>query len=245
MKKDLVEIGLLALLVSVAVILTLIIFNDHLSADSRGMQPSPEMTEARPAADWQGMLSPVEVVEDWMLADPQEAQSPHDLADDPPSAGLQEAYPASQATDDPPAAESQVVQSVPGKSQEQPAAPATFDMQTSNAGGVTVNITPLNWGGDTWNFEAAFNTHSVNLDFDVTIISSLRCDQGLEFLAVAWDGPGSGGHHRFGTLKFPALDHPTSFVEIAIRDVAEAPERIFHWDISMGDDSRPGDRPET
>jgi hypothetical protein len=100
----------------------------------------------------------------------------------------------------------------------------------NDAGQVSIDVTPLTLGDDVWEFEVALNTHSVNLDFDVTKVSALRCDQGREYLPVAWDGSGPGGHHRSGVLKFTALDHPTSSVEIVIRDVASVPERVFEWD---------------
>lgn len=98
------------------------------------------------------------------------------------------------------------------------------------AGRVVIDIIPLTLSDDIWEFEVAFNTHSVNLGFDVMEISVLRCNQGQEYTPAAWDGSGPGGHHRSGVLKFAALDHPTSFVEIVIRNVAGVPERVFHWD---------------
>jgi len=123
----------------------------------------------------------------------------------------------------------------------QPSPPTTETRQPStsgydlsprrnDAGRVVVDVTPLTLSGDIWEFGMALNTHSVNLDFDVTKVSVLRCDQGQEYTPTVWEGPGPGGHHRSGVLKFAALDHPTSFVEIVIRNVAGVPERVFHWD---------------
>lgn len=138
----------------------------------------------------------------------------------------------------------EVVQPPSAVAQEQPTAPAeepgppatldTFDTQTSDAGQVVIDVTPRTFGQDAWDFEVALNTHSVSLNFDLTTVSVLRCDQGQEYAPVAWEGSGPGGHHRSGVLKFAAVDHPVSLVEIVIRDVAEVPERIFRWDVPGG-----------
>lgn len=121
----------------------------------------------------------------------------------------------------------------PAREQEPPQLPAAagLDTQTSDAGRVVVDVTPRSLSGDAWTFDVALNTHSVNLDYDLTQISALRCDQGQEFAPVAWEGAGPGGHHRSGVLQFAALDHPTSFVELVVRDVAGTPERVFHWEM--------------
>lgn len=105
-----------------------------------------------------------------------------------------------------------------------------LSMQQNSAGRVDIDVTPLAMDGDAWEFEVALNTHSVDLGFDLTEVSALRCDQGQEFEAIAWDGSGPGGHHRSGVLKFAALDHATSSVELVIRDVAQVPERVFRWE---------------
>jgi hypothetical protein len=112
--------------------------------------------------------------------------------------------------------------------------------QTDDGGRVTVEVTPLTLSDDVWEFSVALNTHSVDLSFDPTEVSALRCDQGREFQAVAWNGSGPGGHHRSGVLQFDALDHPTSFIEIVVRDVAKVPERVFRWDVP-GEAGSPAD----
>ena len=124
-------------------------------------------------------------------------------------------------------------QPVPTLGREQPTArpsSTAFDVQTSDAGRVVIDVTPLTLSGDDWHFDVALNTHSVSLDFDLTEVSVLRCDQGQEYAPAAWEGDGPGGHHRSGVLKFASLDHPTSFVEIVVRDVA-VPERVFRWEM--------------
>ena len=133
----------------------------------------------------------------------------------------------------------------------QPSTPTTETHQPStsgwdlsprrnDAGQVVVEITPITLSGDTWEFEVAFNTHSVNLGFDVTEVSVLRCDQGQEYTPTVWEGADPGGHHRSGILKFAALDHSTSFVQIVIQDVAKVPERVFRWEVPNRAESSQG-----
>lgn len=146
---------------------------------------------------------------------------------------------ANTAQDAPPQAMPQGGQSM---AQEPLALPTSqrspaFDTQSSDAGRVVVDVTPLTLSGDAWEFDVALNTHSVNLGFDMTEVSALRCDQGQEYTPTAWDGSDPGGHHRSGVLKFAALDHTTSFVEIVIRDVAGEPERVLHWEVPAAESS--------
>jgi hypothetical protein len=106
-------------------------------------------------------------------------------------------------------------------------------MQSNSENAVSVAVTPLNLAtnGNTLDFEVAFNTHSVDLDFDPSTISIIRDDEGREYPAIAWEGSGPGGHHRRGVLRFKIPDLNTDFIEIVIHDVAGVPERIFHWDL--------------
>jgi hypothetical protein len=80
-------------------------------------------------------------------------------------------------------------------------------------------------------FDVAMNTHSVDLSDDMTKISILRDDAGREYNPTAWDGPGGGGHHRAGTLKFAALISKPMYVELVIKGLAQVPERVFKWDL--------------
>jgi hypothetical protein len=118
--------------------------------------------------------------------------------------------------------------------QPQPAAPV-FESQLSNEKAVMVEVTPLNLsgGGPTFDFEVAFNTHSVDLSFDPAAISILGDDRGREYPAVAWEGAGPGGHHRSGVLRFEAPETGAKFIEVIIQDVAGVPERVFQWELTQ------------
>jgi hypothetical protein len=107
--------------------------------------------------------------------------------------------------------------------------PATISAaaaQTSEGGSVTVVVTPQTTD-DSVAFTVALDTHSVDLDgYDLREIALLRVD-GRELRPTAWDAP-KGGHHRQGTLVFPASP-PGGSMELVIRDVAGIAERSFRW----------------
>ncbi len=55
----------------------------------------------------------------------------------------------------------------------------------------------------TASFAVVFDTHSVDLDLDITDTVALTVD-GQAWTDPAWEGTGPGGHHREGTLTFSA-----------------------------------------
>ena len=108
--------------------------------------------------------------------------------------------------------------------------------QTNEGGQVTIAAT---WQGSRTQlvFEVAMNTHAVDLDgSDLKQLAVLRIDGGQEIRPISWEAP-KGGHHRSGTLTFPAADadgraliaSSTRTIELAIRNVAGVPERVFTW----------------
>jgi hypothetical protein len=111
--------------------------------------------------------------------------------------------------------------------------------QTSTGGQVTLKAA---WGGASAGptFDVAMDTHAVDLDgYDLAQLAVLRVD-GREARPTSWDAP-KGGHHRQGTLRFPAtgadgapLVGPDSrAVELIIRDVAGVPERVLRWELPV------------
>lgn len=107
--------------------------------------------------------------------------------------------------------------------------------QRVDGGNVTVAAT---WQGLVAGtaFEIVLDTHSVDLDgIDLMRLAVLRVD-GVEVQPVSWDAP-KGGHHREGTLAFPAatadgtplIDADTITVDLVIRDVAGVAERTYQW----------------
>ena len=107
--------------------------------------------------------------------------------------------------------------------------------QTNEGGQVTIkatwctaNATPM--------FNVVMDTHAVDLDsYDLSQLAVLKVD-GREVQPVGWDAP-KGGHHRQGTLSFPAtaadgtalVGSETRAITLIIRDIAGVPKRVFQW----------------
>lgn len=108
--------------------------------------------------------------------------------------------------------------------------------QKSEGGQVTVAVTwPGLGAGST--LRVTLDTHAVDLDgYDLRQLAVLRIDGARELQPTGWDAP-AGGHHREGSLTFPAtfpdggatIGPSTRSVELIIRDVAGVPERTFRW----------------
>ena len=109
-----------------------------------------------------------------------------------------------------------------------------YDRQSNKENGVQVDAIPVELkAGSEVRFEVRMNTHSVELDQDLTSISSLKDNRGNTFLATGWDGSPPGGHHRSGTLSFPALAQGTETVTLIIKGVGKDSERIFIWRLQL------------
>ena len=104
---------------------------------------------------------------------------------------------------------------------------------TQGAVEVAVSQINLNAPGETLDFYISMNTHSVNLDMDLTQNAFLITDPGLTISPIRWDAP-AGGHHISGTLSFSttlgdkAVLEDTTQITLSIRNV-DVPERIFTW----------------
>lgn len=90
-----------------------------------------------------------------------------------------------------------------------------------------VQLTP----GQPARFEVKMNTHSVELDQDMVVVSTLVDDNGTTYQPLEWNGSGPSGHHRSGTLIFPNLKGTPKSVTLVIRGIANVPERVFEWKI--------------
>ena len=109
-----------------------------------------------------------------------------------------------------------------------------YDRQSNKENGVQVDAIPVELkAGSEVRFEVRMNTHSVELDQDLTSISSLKDNRGNTFQATGWDGSPPGGHHRSGTLSFPALAQGTETVTLIIKGVGKDSERIFIWRLQL------------
>ncbi len=122
--------------------------------------------------------------------------------------------------------------SAAGSDSKSSAQTSAFESKSNSGGSVTVDVKPIALeAGQPIAFDFAMNTHSVDLSDDMTKIVILRDDAGKEYQPTAWEGPGEGGHHRSGTLKFAPLTSKPKFVELVIKGLAKVPERVFRWDL--------------
>ena len=102
--------------------------------------------------------------------------------------------------------------------------------QENDGGNVKITVTPKTLTvGEKPSFDVVFETHSVDLTFDVAQISSLVDDKGKIFNQSVWEGSEPGGHHREGILTFNTVLSETKFVELIIRNMVGVAERKFKW----------------
>lgn len=107
----------------------------------------------------------------------------------------------------------------------------TWETKTEEQESVTVVVTPIDLSPNSkeWKFDVGMNTHSVELDQDMTKIAVLVDDQGNEYKPLSWDGP-VGGHHREGVLIFNQITPSPKSVELKLSGIGSV-VRIFKWSI--------------
>jgi hypothetical protein len=107
-----------------------------------------------------------------------------------------------------------------------------FDIQTNDENSVRVDVKPVALiAGKPAVFEIRLNTHSVNLSYNMTEISTLQDSEGRIYKAIEWKGSPLGGHHRRGMIEFPKLEGTPQSVKLVIRGIAGVSERSFEWKI--------------
>lgn len=104
--------------------------------------------------------------------------------------------------------------------------------QVNPEGPVQVKVTPRSLAADAkvWEFDVAFNTHSVAIDGDPAQFSVLVDARGNTHKALGWSGDPPGGHHRRGVLQFKPLVQPPGPVELRISGVGGVAARVFRWE---------------
>lgn len=107
----------------------------------------------------------------------------------------------------------------------------TSRQQTATMGAVTVDVEPkiLEVKAEKNIFSVAFNTHSVELDFDFTKIITLKDDLGSTYEALEWTG-NSGWHHVSGDIIFPRINESANNVILQINEI-EGLTQLFGWEI--------------
>lgn len=113
-------------------------------------------------------------------------------------------------------------------------APSTlqkWESKIDEQASVTVTVTPtlLSEESEEWKFDVVMDTHSVELDQDMTKIAILVDEQGKEYKALNWEGP-TGGHHREGIITFNKITPAPKSVELKISDIGGV-VRSFTWQL--------------
>lgn len=106
-----------------------------------------------------------------------------------------------------------------------------LETKTDDQGQVNIKITPndLSAQSKEWRFNVVMDTHSVELDQDMTKNSILIDNNGNEYMPSRWEG-GTGGHHREGVLIFAPLNTTLEFIELKILGVGGV-IRNFNWQL--------------
>ena len=107
--------------------------------------------------------------------------------------------------------------------------------QINSEGSVEVEVTlvEISDASDSWQFKIVLNTHSVELDQDLTKITLLVDDKGNEYQPLSWEGTPPGGHHREGILTFNSISPQPSSIELVVKDIDGIKERKFTWDLKQ------------
>jgi hypothetical protein len=107
-----------------------------------------------------------------------------------------------------------------------------WESKVDDQASVTITVTPtlLSAESGEWKFDVVMDTHSVELDQDMTKVAVLIDEQRKEYRALNWEGP-TGGHHREGILTFTKITPSPKSVELKISDIGGV-VRIFNWQLS-------------
>ena len=105
-----------------------------------------------------------------------------------------------------------------------------FEAKTNNENMVRVDVKPIQLSaGEKAIFQVSLNTHSVDLIYDMEETCILQDNEGRVYKVSKWKGSPPGGHHRRGTLEFPALEGNPQSVKLIMKGIADVPERAFEW----------------
>jgi hypothetical protein len=108
---------------------------------------------------------------------------------------------------------------------------ATLPTRTVDAAGVAVKIEPQQIDATGAAFRISFDTHSVDLEFDVTQIAHLTVAD-APWTASSWAGDGPGGHHRSGLVRFSSGGAPAG---TAVLHLSGLPEPVVaSWTLIGG-----------
>ncbi len=106
-----------------------------------------------------------------------------------------------------------------------------FESRFDEQGAVSIEARPIKIEPNApLQFEIVLNTHSVELDDDLTKQAILYDDQARSYQPINWTGSEPGGHHREGILTFSSLKVGSKYIELNIKDVGDISQRTFRWE---------------
>ncbi len=107
----------------------------------------------------------------------------------------------------------------------------TFSAQSSSEGSVTIKVTPISFSGDIWKFNVVLDTHSDELDQDLTKNITLKDPVGNIYQPTAWEGSPLGGHHREGQLSFNTITPKPDSISLIVTNIGGIDARTFLWEV--------------
>jgi len=108
-----------------------------------------------------------------------------------------------------------------------------YKTQEQKGGNITIAVTPkILTPASQPAFDIVFDTHSVDLSFDVANASTLTDITKKTYGSAMWEGDPPSGHHRKGTLTFSRiLREGAGPVTLTFKDIAGVPSWEFYFDI--------------
>jgi len=91
-----------------------------------------------------------------------------------------------------------------------------------------VKVEPNGIDDDGADIKLIFDTHTVELDFDLPDAAHLVVD-GVEWTGARWDGDGPSGHHREGRITFEPAGPARGEAVLTIDELPEPVE--VSWDL--------------
>lgn len=107
---------------------------------------------------------------------------------------------------------------------------SAFSPINNSDGWAEVEVVPLTFASSEWSFGIALNAHQ-EINTDLTKAVTLTDDRGDTLTPLRWDEPNPGGHHRKGTLVFPAPSSTPKSITITMTGVGGATTRTFSWNL--------------
>ena len=107
-----------------------------------------------------------------------------------------------------------------------------FGEKVNEEGEVRVYVKPVSLTlGQKASFELAFDTHSINLDFEIEPSIKLIDSDGKIYSRATWNGSAAGGHHRSGIITFEDPLTDTGKVDLIVTKIGNTAERKFRWNL--------------